>query len=176
MLRRLLCCGLLLPLVIGCGGNGNPPTENVSGTVTLDGNPVEGATVAFIPDDSANGKPAVGRTDASGKFKLTSFESGDGAMLGSYKIQVDKYDTPDGGVNPYGPPPEDNPPPPNRKLTEEEEQALQAQGYTASAATPQGKEEKAKNHLPAKYGKIATSGLTYTVVEGDNDVKLELKK
>src|SRR5437764_1036353 len=38
--------GLLLP---GCGGGG--PKVIVTGVVTLDGKPLEGAMVSFVPDD-----------------------------------------------------------------------------------------------------------------------------
>lgn len=87
-------------MVIGCGGpeaNPNrPATVDVSGTVTYKGQPVEGATVTFLPQKP--GEPgASGRTDASGKFGLTAFEPGDGAVPGSYLVTVVKTEAQGGG-------------------------------------------------------------------------------
>ena len=71
----------------GCGSD-RPQTIRVSGTVTLDGSPVEGATVGFTP--AGGGRLATGTTDASGKFTLTTFEDGDGAVPGTHTVTVTK--------------------------------------------------------------------------------------
>ncbi|MFH1918977.1 MAG: carboxypeptidase-like regulatory domain-containing protein [Planctomycetota bacterium] len=76
---------LVLVGVVGCGKPGTAPTVKVSGTVTYNGEPVQGASVAFIPE---NGRPASGTTDASGKFTLSTFESGDGAVLGKHTVTI----------------------------------------------------------------------------------------
>lgn len=88
-----LFCGLLsLP---GCGGGGaegdadRPARTPASGKVTYKGSPVEGATVVLSPS-SEGGKPASGLTDASGMFKLRTFETDDGAIAGEYKVTVTK--------------------------------------------------------------------------------------
>ncbi len=162
---------LLLVAVAGCGEK-NPPTGKVTGKVTLDGKPVEGAVVTFTPEGGGN--PAVGRTKADGTFSLTTFEPDDGALLGPHKITVTKFNVPDGGMNPYGSQAQPAAPDPNKKLTEEEEMALMEQGYNESQAQPQNRNQVLKNALPDKYANPATSGLTYTVVEGENTVNLEL--
>lgn len=173
MLKQSLAVLALVSLA-GCGES-NPPTFPVSGTVTLDGKPVEGAAVLFIPFDGT-GQAASARSDASGNYKLTTFTADDGAMAGNYKIKVTKFDTPDGGMSPYGAPAETPPASsgPAKKMTEEEERARMEAGYTADQATPQGKAQVAKNELPAKYADQSSSGLTHMVVEGDNVVPLEL--
>jgi len=51
----------------GCGASG-PETAPVSGTVTLDGSPVDGAAVVFVP--AGGGRPASATTDPSGNFTL----------------------------------------------------------------------------------------------------------
>ena len=164
---------LALVSLAGCGAS-NPPTFPVSGTVTLDGKPVEGAAVLFIPFDGT-GQPASAMSDASGNYALTTFTANDGAMAGNYKIKVTKFDTPDGGMSPYGAPAEEPVSSgPAKKMTEEEERAKMEAGYTADQATPQGKAQVAKNELPAKYADQSTSGLTHMVVEGENVVPLEL--
>jgi hypothetical protein len=83
--NRLLILALLLA---GCSGSDRPPLAKVSGIVTLDKTPVEGAAVMFMP--VAGGRPAQGLTDAQGKFTLTTFDDGDGAILGEHKVTVTK--------------------------------------------------------------------------------------
>lgn len=171
---RALVVILLISTIVGCGGE-DSGTVPASGTVTLDGAPVEGAMVTLVPDDTQSGKPAAGQSDSSGNFILTTFSGGDGALPGSYKVQVSKFETPDGGRSPYAaaePAPEVD----SSLSEEEQERARLAQGYSEAEAGPQGptKAEKAKNLLPAKYASVATSGLSVTVTEGDNVIPLEL--
>ena len=75
----------VLVLVLGCGSPGTVPTAEVTGTVTYNGAPVADASVGFIP---ASGRPASGITDASGKFTLSSFGEGDGAVPGQHKVAI----------------------------------------------------------------------------------------
>jgi hypothetical protein len=90
MPRTSYSLSLLFPLVLlagggGCGGRERP--VKVEGVLTLDGNPLSGATVTFVP--AAEGRrPASGFTDASGTFHLTTYNTGDGALPGEYKITV----------------------------------------------------------------------------------------
>lgn len=166
MFRSLIVGSLALALFVGCGES-NPPTEKVTGTVTLDGTPVEGATVTFVPDDPAI-RPATGKTGADGTYTLTSFVAGDGAMAGSYKIKVTKF--------PSSAAPEPAPTAPAKDMSIEDQYAAFEQGYTADDAGPKGKVGPEKNMLPAKYENAATSGLTATVGAGENNVPIELKK
>jgi hypothetical protein len=80
-----LAVGLLL--TIGCGGPDRPVTYPATGTVLFQGEPVEGATVRFIPTD---GRPASGQTDASGRFTLSTYEPDDGAVAGEHTVLVSK--------------------------------------------------------------------------------------
>jgi hypothetical protein len=79
-------------LAAGCGG---PVT--VKGTVTLDGQPLEGATVMFIPVNEWVGANAV--TDADGRFTLIGTKA-DGLMPGEYKVTVSKKVWPPGMKEP----------------------------------------------------------------------------
>ena len=81
---------LLVWTFAGCGPD-RPATIAVSGTVTLDGSPVEGAVVGFTPAEG--GRPATGTTDASGKFTLTTFEKGNGALPGRHTVTISKTKT-----------------------------------------------------------------------------------
>ncbi len=163
MLRSLLMCALVAAF-IGCGES-NPPTENVTGVVTLDGKPVEGATITFTADDP-EGEPATGKSGVDGKYTLTTFTSGDGAMAGSYKITVKKFPEVEGS---------DAPTAPAKEMSQDDEYAAFEQGYTADDAAKKGT-KAAKNMLPAKYESAVKSGLTATVVAGgENNFDLELK-
>lgn len=69
----------------GCGGGGDaaPKTVPVSGTVYLDGQPLEGASVNFV---STTGKfAAVGRTGPDGRYELAQ-----GAVPGENKVHITK--------------------------------------------------------------------------------------
>ena len=95
MFQRL--CFLLATLAVvnltaGCGGDDastkRPKLAKVKGKVLYNGNPVEGATVAF----TAEGAPraATGTTDKEGRFELTTFNTGDGAVIGDHVVTVSK--------------------------------------------------------------------------------------
>jgi hypothetical protein len=162
---------LLIPLaMIGCGGTSNPPTEPVTGTVTLDGTPYEGAVITFVPDDASN-RAAVATSKADGTYSLTTFVAEDGAQEGSYKIKVFKYDLLDGGRSPY----EDAKTADEiTEMSQEDELAAMEAAYSESDAEPDGKEEKAKNDLPEKYADVSTSGLSFTVPAGGGTYDIEL--
>src|SRR5207253_1103951 len=77
---------------------------SVSGVVTIDGTPVEGATVTYITEDGT--KSYTGFSDASGKFDLTGSDGKSGAMRGEYKVVVikaPKMAGPGGAVDPNDP-------------------------------------------------------------------------
>jgi len=88
-----------LPLMIGCGGGG-PETVPVTGTVTYQGKPVEGAEVAFYPK---SGRAATGKTDAEGRFELMTASPGDGAVVGEYTVVVTKSEMVADPTNPNSP-------------------------------------------------------------------------
>jgi hypothetical protein len=71
----------------GCGGG--PSMSKVEGIVTLDGKPVNGATVMFEPETKGC-RQASGRSGEDGVFHLTTFNTNDGAQAGTYKIVVTK--------------------------------------------------------------------------------------
>lgn len=167
MNRMTLRVGLVLVMVataLACGcapsGPDHPATYAVTGKVTLDGNPVEGAVVAFVP--SAGGNSATGITDASGAYQLSSFGSNDGAVPGEYKVKVTKFQGAGGEVAPgavTGP---------------VDDGGQHPENYVESAedAAP------AENELPASYADATTSGLSATVTENasQNVFDFELKK
>jgi len=72
-------------LIVGCGGDGKK-LYPVEGTVTVDGNTVEGAMVLFVAGD---GSTSSGLTSATGKFRLLT-DGKEGAPAGTYKVSVTK--------------------------------------------------------------------------------------
>jgi hypothetical protein len=90
MRKGMFALGLgVLLWVVGCGAGGKP--VKTEGVVTLDGKPLDGATVEFHPDPPGKGSHiAAGRTGGDGTFHLTTFNTGDGAMPGTYKVLVSK--------------------------------------------------------------------------------------
>ena len=86
--------------IVGCGGGpSRPPTYPATGQVTENGKPVAGVDVAFRPENSAGGqKPANGKTDSEGRYTLTTFSFGDGAMEGTYRVTLSKFDAVSGDI------------------------------------------------------------------------------
>lgn len=79
-----------LVLVAGCQrGPELPPVQQVSGVVTLDGNPLPRGEVQFEPDAAAGNKgaSAVGTIDASGRYELTT-AGAKGAIIGPHVVTV----------------------------------------------------------------------------------------
>jgi hypothetical protein len=149
---------ILLAAVAGCGGKFTPVPVN--GVVTLNGTPVEGATVSFYAvGDEKDGRPAHGTTNKDGEFRLSTLGNEDGALPRRYKVVVTKY----------------VPTNPNLKVPDFPD-------------TPEGREAKSdfnyrnfeskgiqpfRNALPPVYGSSSTTPLEYDITKSTT-VKLEL--
>jgi len=86
-----LLVGVVLAAV-GCGGG---KTASVSGRVTLDGKPLAGATVNFLPDSKEKepGPGSSAKTDANGNFTLQLQNGkGDGAVIGKHKVAITAFE------------------------------------------------------------------------------------
>ena len=84
-----LCAAVVF---VGCSSD-RLPTEFVTGIVTLDGVPLENARVFFNPE--GGGIPAVGRTDASGRYTITAMQGGGhgaGTVPGEYIVTLSRPD------------------------------------------------------------------------------------
>jgi hypothetical protein len=150
---------LLFCSFAGCFGNRGIPVQFVEGIVTLDGQPLEAANVMFVPKDAEasqddnEGKklgtypePASGRTDAQGKYILTSMhgKGGKGVLVGEYVITVTKTEN----YTPPGSPPKtpDDPAPPLSRII-----------------------------TPKVYSNRLQTPLTAIVVKGNNKFDFDLK-
>jgi len=78
-----LTAGVLV-LVAGCGGSGIERVE-VSGTITLDGKPVESGSVLLIP---LKGGPTAGRAFTGGEFHIGQ---SDGPSPGPYRVEITAF-------------------------------------------------------------------------------------
>src|SRR5580704_9537536 len=93
-LRGLMSFALTGFAIVGCGPQAPAlKTAPVAGTVTYNGNAVEGAQVVFSPVNK-NDRSAVGTTDASGRFTVQTPVGGEkmakGALAGDYSVVVVK--------------------------------------------------------------------------------------
>jgi hypothetical protein len=87
--RSMQFVGLTV-LLAGAAGCASRTAVPVCGTVTLDGNPVEGATVTFhLLGDDKECRLATGQTDKAGTFRLTTGNE-DGVVPGEYRVVVNK--------------------------------------------------------------------------------------
>lgn len=78
---------------VGC--NKGPNTQYVEGTVTLDGQPLAGASVTFVPVSEGTGETAGGFSDDNGVYRLSSLygQGGKGALAADYVVLVSKSKT-----------------------------------------------------------------------------------
>lgn len=141
----LFCC--IVCVSFGCSNAIR--TEPVTGTVYLNGTPLEGATVNFSPKDSADGLPSFGKTDASGKYKLQTLQGAPdaGTTPGEYLVSISKTEMVNTG-----------------------------KFYPGTPQNPQGSEIlESVLRTPKKYSDTSTSGFTATVKKGKNVFDFELE-
>ncbi len=82
LLAALLAAGGLM--AAGCDG-GTPLTAPTKGVVELDGMPLSSGTIRFIPK---GGRSGHGIIQSDGTFSVSTFEDGDGALIGPNNISV----------------------------------------------------------------------------------------
>lgn len=153
MKSHISCVLGLVALALGAAGcseqvplqDGASPAVAV---VTLDGQPVEGATVTLTP--VGEGRSATGRTDENGRVEMGTSTPGDGVFPGEYQVSVIKKEVDPATLveDPQAYFEEHNRPPPSPKET-----------YI----------------VPQKYSQARTSGLTTVITQGgENTITLEL--
>jgi hypothetical protein len=151
LLPAAFLCGIAS---IGCGAKGVPTvkTEMVEGIVTLDGKPVPGAMVTFVPVQDSAGAAATGTSDEAGKYHLTAISSGKrgevaaGTLPGEYFVGVLKDEFPD-----------------LDRLRSQE------------SGTVSDTDIKVVHVVPQKFNDPRTSGVKVSVQSGKNDIPIELK-
>ena len=150
-----------LTMVAGCGGGPAVPPVPVSGQVIYNGEPVEDAHVTFHWAGEAQGRSASGKTGSDGRFTLTTYSTGDGAVPGDYVVTVSKKEAKggmdteiDAAAGEYG--------------------ADYGKMMDAAAEDAEMK-EVLSDELPEKYADPAESDVKRSVIEGDrNEFTIEL--
>lgn len=158
MNRLMILGGLVVTCVIvGCGSD-VPSTVPVTGTVTLDGKPVEGATVNFLSKDT--NIAASGKTDAEGKFAMKTLvgsKSVDGVVVGNHGVAVVKTEAETAGDAPDD--------------LEATKQMMEQMAENPAITS----DFKPKALIPEKYNNPTMSQLSALVTDsGPNDFVLEL--
>jgi len=130
--------------LIGCIGSADGPSvAPVSGMLTVGGKPRADVSVVFQPE--AGGRPAQGVTDAEGRFTLSTFNTGDGAIVGTHNVGLGA-----GGTDDAAPP---------------------MPGFPGFDEWQKKQREK----IDPKYADPKKSGLVYTVPsEGLENVEIKL--
>jgi hypothetical protein len=151
----LRIAAIVMAIAQGCSSDsGRPKLAPVSGRVVYQGKPVEGAIVSF----SAEGSPRVasGKTDSDGRYKLTTFDTNDGAPVGVHAVTIAKLKTTAGPTQEIN---LDNP----------------GEAYSKQMTTAAAGETVGEHELPAKYANPKESGLQRSVAEkGPNEFNFEL--
>lgn len=150
MLRQLMkvvVLGIFCMGLVGCGGSGGPSLTAVKGKVTYKGESLAGATVTFMPE---KGTPAIGVTDASGNFTLSTGGL-PGAVEGTHRVGITKATSTNAPANPT----------PNDMMK----------------MMKGGKMPTAKSEIPGKYATPQMSELEATVTAdaSKNNFNFELK-
>lgn len=148
----LVTVGIVLT---GCSNSSRPRTYPVTGTVTMQGKPVAGAVITFVPT-SNEGEAATAITDSDGKYALTTWRAGDGARPGEYRVKVSKQEQT--AVDPSKM---------VKNLSIEEEQKIYVENKKPRPP--------AKSLVPSKYQDESSSGLSHTVPNGSTTFDIEIK-
>lgn len=149
-MRRLWILAVLMAAVgllaaPGCSKRQGRKVVPVNGRVLYNGEPLGDAMVTF--SNAEANIAAYGQSGANGRFKLTTFEHGDGAVPGKHRVSVRRVQI----INP-------NP--------------LGFDPFTDGPAKPVTEVWL----IPKRYGSLQTSKLTVDVAEeGKNDIVIELE-
>ena len=151
MLRKTLLFACLLSCVIlvgGCQKEKTIGTDMVSGTVTLDGSPVEGASISFTPDGSGQSAYGVSAADGTYSLSILGGEAGKGTLAGDYIVTVSKI----------------------------VEESTGKQEPDPNEPSQMREQKIAKDVLPLKYKNAKSSPLKVTVAPGGSTIDLALEK
>lgn len=88
---------LLLIFMVMWFMNRTGPVGYVTGTVTLNNEPVEGASVVFVMTDEMEKPPLESQTTQDGEYTMNGFD-GKAIPIGTYKVMVTKIVMKDGKV------------------------------------------------------------------------------
>lgn len=82
--RAAMTCFVVI-LLTSCGARDTLPVASAGGTVAIETQPLADATIIFTP---TRGRSASGQTDKDGRFKLSTYAPGDGAIIGLHQVSI----------------------------------------------------------------------------------------
>ena len=86
---QTMVSAILVALAVGCGGPNLPDLGYVTGTVTMDGHPLQGAEVMFMIS-GGEGRPSVAVTDTNGWYQMQFAGAAKGVLLGTHQVYISK--------------------------------------------------------------------------------------
>lgn len=138
--------------LMGCGKENDPlPTHPVKGQLTLEGHPVAGAEIWLVPQDSNEAVKNAKRT-----IRPYAKTQADGTFTITSYYTDDGAPAGDYAIMVLGPGSSDN--------ADEHDDTPPVKG--------KGRRPRA---IPTKYGSPTTSGLSFTVQNGPNELNIDLK-
>ncbi|GHT26474.1 hypothetical protein FACS18942_03980 [Planctomycetales bacterium] len=137
---------VILILFVGCGKAG-PAVNPVSGTVTLDGQPLTDASIRFTP--KGEGEAAAGSTNASGNLAgIKTLSTGThGIVAGEYTVTISKMISK-----------------PSKRT------------YTVPETGEVVKMTTSEEMVPKNFTLIEKSPVSVSIKKGENKLTLEFKK
>ncbi len=82
---RILCLTAVFATLCGCSSSDRPEIGTVTGTLTLDGQPLPQAIVYFTPE--GGGRPSTAITDDAGRYELVYMGDVKGAKVGTHTVR-----------------------------------------------------------------------------------------
>ena len=160
-----LSLGLFFLFALGCGSS-ETLTYPVSGIVTLDGLPMEGAAVMLKP--VAGGSNGYGVTGSDGSFEITTYRKGDGALPGEHGVVVTLQKMGEAGSQAGAPTRAES------EKTGSETNGASREGFDDGGAELAAGAEEVVFLIPKRYSSFKTSGLTTTVTSENGSLVLAL--
>ena len=86
---RIVKIGAILLAIVASGCSNQERPYKVQGKVTFNGKPMAGGgSISFVPLGNQTGKTGGGEIDANGQYALTTHKSGDGCMVGEFRVVI----------------------------------------------------------------------------------------
>jgi len=150
MKKKLVALSFLLvvPLFLGCGNSRLPGLVPAAGVITLNGEPIEGVTISFVPlSTSGDARTATAVSGTGGKFAMSTLDPNDGILPGNYRVSVSKKTGIGGDTSAFSN---------ERAVVQDSRQTI--------------------NHLPAKYSSGSATDLSVSIPpKGDKNIEIKLE-
>ncbi|MDG2389737.1 MAG: hypothetical protein P8M30_10505 [Planctomycetaceae bacterium] len=145
-LTHSLSVAILCVVLSGCGGGPErSPTATVTGTVTLDDQPIEAGAIIFESDST---RPASGKIIDGKIVEVMTYEAGDGVPIGTQRVAIQAASS---------------------------GESVEAADPSASGPVNMNYMGGGDSLVSNKYTDPKSSGLTAEIVVGENQLSFKLK-